>query len=439
MTNALTLADMSPGLLKVVDRAQREPEGRFHALAHLIDVAALERAYHRQRGHAAVGVDGVTKEQYGQTLEANLHDLHARLKARRYRHQPIRRVHIPKDQGKTRPIGIAAFEDKLVQDAVREVLVAIYEQDFLECSYGFRPKRSAHDAVRTLKRIVDQGEVRWIFEADIVSFFDSLDRTKLKRMLEERVADGSLLRLIGKCLHVGVLDGEAFSTPELGTVQGSVLSPLLGNLYLHYVLDLWFETEVKPRLRGRATLIRYCDDFIIGFEREDDARRVMAVLAKRLERFGLTLHPDKTRLLPFGRPPQAQQSGKGPATFDFVGFTFYWRRTRHGHWRMWCKTRRASLRRAKTSLYEWCRRHRHLSIPAQHAALKRRVQGHFNYFGVSGNYLSLKLLVEATKRAWYTWLGRRSQRTRLTWERFLELLIEWPLPRPRITVQIWGR
>ena len=259
MPNALTLADMSPGLLKVVARAQREPEGRFHALAYLIDGPALKRAYRRQRSEAAVGVDGVTKEQYGHNLEANLQDLHARLKAKQYRHQPIRRVHIPKGQGKTRPIGISAFEDKVVQDAVREVLEAIYEQDFLECSYGFRPGRSTHDAVRTLRRHVERGEVRWIFEADIVSFFDSLDRTELKKMLEVRVADGSLLRLIGKCLHVGALYGEAFVEPELGTVQGSVLSPLLGNVYLHYVLDWWFATEVKPRLQGKATLIRYCD------------------------------------------------------------------------------------------------------------------------------------------------------------------------------------
>jgi RNA-directed DNA polymerase len=259
MPNASTLADMSPGLLQGVERAQREPEGRFHALAHLIDEPALKRAYRRQRADAVVGVDGVTKEQYGQHLEANLQELHARLKEKQYRHQPIRRVHIPKGQGKTRPIGISACEDKMVQDAVREVLETIYEQVFLECSYGFRPGRSAHDAVGTLKRHVDRGEVRWIFEADIVSFFDSLDRTELRRMLEIRVADGSLLRLIGTCLHVGVLDGEAVVEPELGTVQGSVLSPLLGNVYLHYVLDRWFETEVKPRLRGKATLIRYCD------------------------------------------------------------------------------------------------------------------------------------------------------------------------------------
>jgi group II intron reverse transcriptase/maturase len=438
MSNASTLGDVSPELLKVVERAQREPEGRFHSLAHLIDVSALERAYHRMRKDAAVGVDGVTKERYGQALEANLQDLHARMKAKQYRHQPIRRVYIPKEQGKTRPIGISAFEDKLVQDAVREVLEAIYEQDFLDCSYGFRPGRSAHDAIRTLDQIVHQGEVSWILEADVVSFFDSVDRTKLKEMLEIRVADGSLLRLIGKCLHVGVLDGAELSTPETGTAQGSVLSPLLGNVTLHYALDLWFETEVKPRLRGRATLIRYADDFVIGFEHEEDARRVLAVLGKRLARFGLTLHPDKTRLLPFRRPPAGQKSGRGSVSFDFLGFTLYWVRSRRGRWGMACKTRRASLRRAIQSVTDWCHRHRHLPVKDQHAALTRRLRGHFNYFGVSGNFRSLLLLVEATRRAWYKWLCRRSQRTRLTWERFADLLDQLPLPRPRITVRIWG-
>jgi len=438
MTNASTLGDMSPQLVKVVERAQREPEGRFHSLAHLMDVPALERAYRRTRKEAAVGVDGVTKEQYGQDLEQNLQDLHARMKAKRYRHQPIRRVYIPKDQGKRRPIGVSAFEDKLVQDAVREVLEAIYEQDFLDCSHGFRPGRSAHDAVRVLDRIVYRGEVSWILEADIVSFFDSLDRKKLKEMLGVRVADGSLLRLIGKCLHVGVLEGVELSTSEAGTAQGSVLSPLLGNVYLHYALDLWFEQEVKPRLRGRATLIRYCDDFVIGFEQEDDARCVMDGLGKRLGRFGLALHPDKTRLLPFRRPPSGQKGGKGPATFDFLGFTFYWARNRKGRWGMLCKTRSASLRRIIRSVYDWCRRYRHSSVKDQHAALRRRIQGHFNYFGVSGNFRSLLLVVEQAKRSWYKWLCRRSQRKRLTWERFVDLLRDFPLPRPRITVRIWG-
>ena len=256
MTDASTLGAMSPELLKVVERAQREPEGRFHSLAHLIDVLALERAFRRLRKDAAVGVDGVTKAVYGEALGANLADLHERLKSMRYRHQPLRRVHIPKEQGKWRPIGISAFEDKLVQDAVREVLEAVYEQDFRDCSYGFRPKRGAHDGMRALNRALHQGTVSWILEADIVSFFDSLDRTQLQEMLQTRVADGSLLRLIGKCLHVGVLDGEEYSEPDRGTTQGSVLSPLLGNVYLHHVLDVWFEREVKPRLRGAATLIR---------------------------------------------------------------------------------------------------------------------------------------------------------------------------------------
>jgi RNA-directed DNA polymerase len=438
MTDASTSGSMSLGLLKVVERAKTEPEGRFHSLAHLIDVPALVRAYDRMRKDASVGVDGVTKEQYGQDLERNLQDLHARLVSKRYRHQSIRRVHIPKDKGRTRPIGISAFEDKLVQDAVREVMEAIYEQDFLDCSYGFRRGRSAHDAIRALDQIVHRGKVSWIVEADIVSFFDSLDRNELKRMIEIRVADGSLLRLIGKCLHVGVLDGEEYSEPELGTAQGSVLSPLLGNIYLHYVLDLWFEREVKPRLKGEAYLVRYADDFVIGFERQDDAERVMEVLKKRMGRFGLTLHPDKTRLLPFRQPPTAQTGGKGPATFDFLGFTLYWRRTRNGRWSMTCKTRRARLRRAVQAVADWCRRHRHWPVKAQHAALKRRLQGHFNYFGISGNFRSLLRLVGEAKRVWYKWLRRRSQQAHLSWEGFGELLKRFPFPRPRIKVRIWG-
>ena len=438
MSDALISQTLSPELLKVVNRAQREPEGRFHSLAHLIDGPALARAFRRLRKDAAVGVDGVTKEAYGKELDANLADLHERLKSKRYRHQALRRVHIPKGPGQWRPIGISALEDKIVQGAVREVLEAVYEQDFLDCSYGFRPKRSAHDAIRTLNRAVHRGQVSWILEADIASFFDSLDRTKLKEMLQARVADGSLLRLIGKCLHVGVLDGEEYSEPDQGTPQGSVLSPLLGNIYLHTVLDVWFEREVKPRLRGEATLIRYADDFVIGFERRDDAQRVQAVLGKRMERHGLALHPDKTRLIAFERPPALQRGGKGPSTFDFLGFNLYWRRTRGGRWAMWCKTRQARLRRAMQSVAEWCRRHRHLPVQVQHAALKRRLVGHFNYFGVNGNYRSLALLVRVTERVWFKWLRRRSQRKRLSWIRFTRILERFPLPRPRISARLWG-
>ena len=257
-------------------------------------------------------------------------------------------------------------------------------------------------------------------------------------MLQVRVADGSLLRLVGKCLHVGVLDGAEYSEPEVGTAQGSGLSPLLGNVYLHAALDAWFERRVKPRLGGQAILIRYADDLVIGFERRDDAERVQAALGERLGSFGLTLHPDKTRLVPFRRPPAGQASGKGPGTFDFLGFSFYWGRARSGRWCMWCKTRHARLQRAKRSIAEWCRRHRHLPVKVQHAALTRRLQGHFNYFGVSGNFRSLVPLVEATKRNWLKWLRRRTNQPRLDWERFAALLERYPLPRPRIRVRIWG-
>jgi RNA-directed DNA polymerase len=436
MPDASTSERMSPELRKVAERARQEPAGKFHSLAHLIDVPSLERAYHRLRRGAAVGVDGITKEEYGRERQSRLTDLHARLRSQQWRHQAIRRVNIPKERGKTRPIGVSTVEDKIVQDAVREVLETVYEQEFLDCSYGFRPKRSAHDALRALDRVVTRGEVNWILEADIVSFFDKLGRTQLDEMLRHRVADGSLLRLVGKCLHVGVLDGEEYSEPEQGTAQGSVISPFLGNVYLHYVLDLWFEREVKPRLRGKATLVRYADDFVIGFERKDDAERVMAVLPKRMGRYGLTLHADKTRLVPFSRP--RGNRGRGPASFDFLGFTLHWRRTLKGRWQLRCKTRRARLRRAIQAVTEYCRRHRHDPVKAQHAALTRRLQGHFNYFGVNGNLESLKNLVHASARIWFRALRRRSQKSRLNWERFNALLRRMPLPSPRITVQLWG-
>ena len=437
MTDASTSLDMSTELRKVAERAKREPAGRFHSLAHLIDVELLAGAFARLRNDAAVGVDGITKEHYGQELESKLKDLHERLRTKRYRHQPIQRVHIPKEKGRTRPIGISTIEDKVVQNALRTVLEAVYEQDFLDCSYGFRPGRSAHDAVRALTRAVDVGEANWILEFDIASFFDSVSRSHLSQMLQRRVADGSMLRLVGKCLHVGVLDGEEFSEPSVGTVQGSTLSPLLGNVYLHHVLDLWFVEEVKPRLRGKAILVRYADDGCFGFERQDDAQRVMAVLSQRLERFGLTLHPQKTRLLDFRRPPRSRGEGRSPTTFDFLGFCWYWRRTRTGSWTVACKTRRARLMRAIRAVYEWCRDHRHLPVSEQHASLVRRVQGHFNYFGVNGNGPSLRRFHNRVWCSWYKWLNRRSQRARLTWKRYKDLLRDFPLPMPRIVVRIW--
>lgn len=433
------LPGMSPGLVRVAEAAQRSRGRRLLSLAHHIDVDALRRAYGRLRRGAAVGVDGVTKEAYGENREGNLRALHRRLKAMQYRHQPIRRVHIDKGGGQTRPIGVSCTEDKIVQDALRELLEAVYEQEFLNCSYGFRPGRRAHDALRILNGAVHRGTVRWVLEADIVSFFDQIDRSKLKELLENRIADRTLTRLIGKCLHVGVLDGAEMISPDRGATQGSTLSPLLANVYLHHALDLWFEHEVKPRMRGHALLIRYCDDFVIGCGYQDDAERVMAVLGKRLGRFGLELHPGKTRLVDFRRPSPRQTRGKGPGTFDFLGFTHHWKRNRKGHWHMVSRTRNARLRRAKTAVDDWCRRHRHQPVRVQHAALVRRIQGHFNYFGVRGNARSLALLVDAAKRSWFKWLNRRSQRSRLNGRRFGDLLRHYPLPAPKIRVWLWGR
>jgi group II intron reverse transcriptase/maturase len=437
MTIAKTMGAMSPELLRVKQRAKRDRQGPLRSLAHLIDEQALMRAYGRLRKDAAVGVDGISKEQYGQDLEGNVRDLHDRLRTMRWKHQPIRRVHIPKGKNKTRPIGVSSTEDKVVQAALREVLDVAYEPAFYDGSYGFRPGRRAHDALRALDRALFRKEVSWVVEADIQSFFDSIDRKMLMEMLRERIADQSFLRLVGKCLHVGVLEGEEYSEPEEGTAQGSVLSPILGNVYLHHVLDQWFERDVRPRLCGKALLVRYADDFVIGCELREDAEQVMAELFSRFAHYRLTLHPEKTRLLPFGRPERGQR--KGPATFDFLGFTLYWRRSRAGHWVPALKTRRASLRKAIAALADWCRSQRHEPVKEQHAALVARIRGHDNYFAVNGNFASVRTIRFWAVRNWYKWLNRRGSRTPLTWKRFGEhLLRDFPLPKAQVRVKLWA-
>jgi len=400
MKGAMTSENMSPGLLRVMERARRNPHERQFSLAYLIDVESLKRAYDRIRKKAAVGVDDVTKEQYGQDLEDNLQNLHRRLKTMKYRHQPILRVHIPKDKSQKRPIGLSCLEDKIVQGALTEILGAIYEQDFLEGSFGFRPNRSAHDALRELHRVARKGGANVIFEADVKSFFDKVHRRTMLEMLEKRIADRSFMRLVGKCLNVGVLEGQVFTRPDEGTVQGSIISPMLGNIYLHNVLDEWFEEQVKPRLWGEATLIRYCDDFIICFERMDDAKRVEGVLHKRFEKYHLSLHPEKTRLIDFRRPPLDKKGGKGPGNFDFLGFTMYWRRNRKGPgWHLASKTRSARLSQTVQTIYDLCRRQRHEPVAVQHKALVSRIRGHFGYFGVNENHKSLSSLVVLVEKS----------------------------------------
>lgn len=436
MSDAKTSRTVSPGLLKVAERAKRHPEQRILALAHLIDEPALERAYRTLRRDAAAGVDDVTVEQYGERLEANVQALRARMKAGQYRHQAIRRVNIPKENGSTRPIGISTVEDKIVQGALRDVLEAIYEQDFMDCSYGFRPGRSAHDAIRDLNGIVRRGHANYIVEADIESFFDSIDRKRLMEMLRNRIADETLMRLVGKCLHVGVLDGNSYLEPTEGTAQGSSLSPLLGNVFLHHVLDVWFEREIRPRLHGSSALVRYADDFVLCFERAEDAQRVWNVLGKRFKKFGLILHPKKTRSFSFLPPRDGVR--KGSTSFDFLGFTLHWQRTRARSWRVAFRTRGVRLGRAINAATEWCRGHRHDPVEEQHRTLTRKLTGHYNYFGVNGNIAALQSLHFAVMRAWQKWLNRRSQRARMNWRRFNELLKAHPLPAPKIKVQIWG-
>jgi group II intron reverse transcriptase/maturase len=414
----------------------------FTSLNHLLDRLWLYEAYRATRAGGAAGVDGQTCAAYSADLPGNLQALESRAKTGTYRAPPVRRVHIPKGSGpETRPMGIPTFEDKVLQRAVVMALEPIYEQDFLDCSYGFRPGRSAHQALEALwKQVMDLGGC-WLVEVDIRRFFDTLDQAQLRELLRRRVRDGVLLRLISKWLHAGVLEDGCLTYPEAGTPQGGVISPLLANVYLHYVLDEWFEGEVKPRLKGRAFLIRYADDFVMGFACEEDARKVLEVLPKRFGKYGLTLHPDKTRLVPFQRPagPPGAAAGAGsPGSFDFLGFTHHWGRSRRGGWVVTRRTSRSRLGRALTKIADWCRRHCHLPLREQHRALWQKLRGHFAYYGITGNVRALQRFRTGVVGLWRKWLGRRRRAGRVSWARFAELLKRFPLPPVRVVHSVYG-
>jgi len=419
---------------RIAELAKQSPEMGFTSLAHHIDVDWLIAAYLRTRKDGATGVDGQTAEDYYKDLLGNLQSLLDRAKSGTYRAPPVRRVHIPKGTGpETRPLGIPTFEDKVLQRAVVMVLEAVYEQDFLDCSYGFRPGRSAHQALGTLWRQTMGLDGGWVLEVDIRKFFDMLDHAHLRELLRLRIRDGVLLRLIGKWLNAGVLEDGSLSFPESGTPQGGVVSPLLANVYLHYVLDVWFEHQVKPCLKGRAFLIRYADDFVIGFACEEDARRVLAVLPQRFGKYGLVLHPDKTRLVPFAQPaqdslPGAPEGGNRPGTFDLLGFTHYWGRSRKGSWVVKRKTAQDRLSRALTKIAQWCRLNRHQPIAEQHQTLSQKLRGHFAYYGITGNSFSLSRFRDAVECCWKKWLSRRRRRGFLSWTTFVRLLRRYPLP-----------
>lgn len=424
---------ISTKLLRIAEAARQHPERAFTTLAHHIDLAWLREAYRRTNKDGASGIDGQTAEQYASKLEENLQSLLGRFKTGQYRAPAVRRVHIPKGDGKkTRPIGVPTFEDKVRKRAVVMVLEAIYEQDFLDCSYGFRSGRSAHQALEAVRGATMPVGGGWVLEVDIAAFFDTLDPEVLQEIVRRRVRDGVLLRMIGKWLNAGVQEQGSITYSELGTPQGGVISPLLANVYLNEVMDQWFAKQVRPRMRGRCRLVRYADDMVLAFEREDDARRVLEVLPKRLGRYGLKLHPDKTRVVDFRRPGRGMPPGRKPQTFDFLGFTHYWGKTRRGANAVKQKTAKDRFSRSLRRIRQWCREHRHDSLRAQQQALARKLRGYYGYFGIAWNYPALEKFYRGVRAAWRKWLSRRSDTAYISWANMMKLLERFPLPQPRI-------
>ena len=421
-----TSPTISTRLQRIAEKAKASPSEVFRSLAHLITPELLKLAAHRTRKDGAPGVDGQSGEDYMRDLDANIAALWERLQTQRYRAPAVRRVHIPKADGRQRPLGIPTFEDKIVQRAVVMVLECIYEQDFLPCSYGFRPGRSAHGAVEALWEGMMSMGGGWVLDADIRDFFGTLDHAKLREILRQRVVDGALLRLIGKWLNAGVLEEGRLTRTRSGTPQGGVISPLLANAYLHEVLDVWVERDVLPRLRGRAFLVRYADDFVMVFEHRSDAERLLEVLAKRFAKYGLTLHPTKTRLVRFRRPPDDER----PGTFDFLGFTHFWSRSRRGAPVIKRKTSSARLCRALREIADWCRRHLHVPVRDQQRILNAKIRGHCWYYGITGNSPSLTTYHFHVRRIWRRWLCRRSHAARKPWLWFQRLLRVFPLQPP---------
>lgn len=439
MARTPNLESVSTRLQRIAQLAQEDRSRSLVSLSHHIDQDLLREAYGRTRKDGAPGIDGQTAAQYEEKLGENLQSLLDRLKSGRYVAPPVRRVYIPKgnDPTKKRPIGVPTFEDKVLQRSVAMVLEAVYEQDFLDCSYGCRPGRSVHQAIGALwKGLMSMGG-GWVLEVDIQSYYDTLNHGHLRSFLNQRVRDGVIRRSIDKWLKAGVMEEGNLRHPTTGTPQGGVISPLLSNIYLHEVLDVWFETAVKPRLAGAAFLIRYVDDFVLVFQRESDARRVLEVLPKRFGRYGLSLHPDKTRLVHF-EPPRSVSEGRPeePRSFDLLGFTHYWARSRRGHWVVKRKTASNRFTRSLRRIEQWCRNNRHASLDWQHAQLQRKLRGHDGFYGITGNSKALSSLRHWVRRIWRKWLSRRSRDSKVKWAQFNLLLKRYPLPNPKICHQV---
>lgn len=421
-----------PQLQRVAELASEAPTMVMTTLAHYVNAELLKEAYRLIRKDGAVGIDGMSAAEYEVNLDENLDDLLRRCKTGQYRAPAVRRVYIPKADGTQRPIGIPTIEDKVLQRAIAMVLESVYEQDFLDCSYGFRPGRSAHQAVQVLWEGLMKMGGGTVIEVDIEDFFGTLDHKHLNDFLDQRIRDGVLRRTIGKWLHAGIMEDGQRITTDKGSPQGGNISPVLANIYLHNVLDIWFTEEVVPRLKGRAFLVRYADDTVCVCEREDDASRIMEVLPKRFSRYGMKLHATKTRKISFQSPSRGNGSGQTPGTFDFLGFTHYWGKSRQGKWVVKRKTAKDRLRKSVHAISEWCQHHRHEKVAVQAQMLRRKLQGHYGYYGITSNGRSLNSFYRGVCKAWYRGLRRRSQTRHLTWGSMNVLLLKHPLPQPRI-------
>jgi RNA-directed DNA polymerase len=425
---------VSPGLDRLRQRAREHRNEKFTSLLHHIDVELLTKAYHWLKRDAAAGVDGVTWQTYGADLQMNLVDLHGRVHRGAYRAQPSRRRMIPKPDGRERPLGIASLEDKIVQRALVEVLSAIYEPEFLGFSYGFRPGRSQHDALDALWVGISTKRVNWILDADLRAYFDTVSHEWLIRFIEERIGDRRVVRLIRKWLKAGVMEDGVLTATEVGTPQGSVISPLLSNIYLHHVFDMWSHKWRQATNCGCMVIVRYADDFVCGFEREADAQAFLADLKVRMETYGLSLHSEKTRLIEFGRFAADNRANRGmvkPETFTFLGFIHICGKSRRGKFLLIRKSRRDRMRNKLQEVKDQLHRRINVAIPEQGRWLGQVVRGYFAYHAVPGNFESLSAFRYHITREWLRLLKRRSQRTRWTWEKMMRLARQW-LPMPRI-------